>query len=89
MRDNINKEQEEEIVPGMMVEATEGDLGEQDVSSAKVTDVERDAQGNIQAIEVEKGILFRKKLEIPVDRIQEVDLATDGHAPGEIKIDAN
>ena len=89
MRDNLKKGQEEEIVPGMMVEATEGDLGKQDISTAKVTNVERDTKGNIKTIEVEKGILFRKKLEIPVARIQEIDPEIDGQTPGDIKIDAN
>ncbi len=34
---------EDEIVPGMEVGATGGDLGEQDVSHARVTDVEKQA----------------------------------------------
>ena len=89
MREKRSRKQEEDIVPGMTVEATEGDLGEQDISPAKVTGVKRDAQGYIEDIEVEKGILFRKKLEIPVDRIQEVDIARDGQASGDVKIDAD
>jgi len=88
MRDYRSKKREEEIVPGMIVEATEGDLGEQDISPAKVTNVKKDAQGNVEAIEVEKGILFHKKLEIPADRIQEIDGATDGQSPGDVKINA-
>ncbi len=89
MREKRSRKQEQDIVPGMIVEATEGDLGEQDISQAKVTDVKRDAQGHIEDIEVEKGILFRKKLEIPVDRIQEVDTEKDSHTPGDVKIDAD
>jgi len=89
MREKRSRKQEEDIVPGMIVEATEGDLGEQDISPAKVTDVKRDAQGHVEEIEVEKGLLFRKKLEIPVDRIREVDEAIDGQTPGDVKIDAN
>ncbi len=89
MTEKRSRKQEEDIVPGMIVEATEGDLGEQDISPAKVTDVKRDAQGHIEDIEVEKGILFRKKLEIPVNRIQEVDAARDGQASGDIQIDAD
>ncbi len=89
MREKRSRKQEQDIVPGMIVEATEGDLGEQDISPARVTDIKRDAQGNIEDIEVEKGILFRKKIEIPVDRIQEIDPATNGHTSGEIKIDAD
>ncbi len=89
MREKRNRKRERDIVPGMIVEATEGDLGEQDISPAKVTDVRRDAQGNIEDIGVEKGILFRKKLEIPVDRIQGVNTTRDGQTSGDIKIDAN
>ncbi len=89
MKKNPDRRPEEEIVPGMIVEATEGDFGEQDISPAKVIDVKRDAQGNIKDIEVEKGILFRKKIEIPADRIQEVDAPVDGRSPGEVKIDAD
>ncbi|TMC18810.1 MAG: hypothetical protein E6J36_16230, partial [Chloroflexi bacterium] len=64
---------DQEIVPGMKVEATEGDLGEQDVSPAKVTDVEMNQQGNVEAIKVSKGVLFKKELEVPADRIQAVN----------------
>lgn len=66
---------EDEIVPGMMVEATQGDLGEHDVSPARVIDVKKDRNGEVDAIELEKGALFRKKLEVPADRIEEVDPA--------------
>ncbi|MGI9057931.1 MAG: NRAMP family divalent metal transporter [Ktedonobacteraceae bacterium] len=60
------------IEPGMTVEATEGDLGEQDVSKPKVTDVVQDAQGNVEKIVVSKGVVFKKKIDIPADRIQSV-----------------
>ena len=40
------------IEPGMTVEATEGDLGEQDISKPKVTDVAKDAQGNVEKAEL-------------------------------------
>ena len=89
MREKRSRKQEQDIVPGMIVEAMDGDLGEQDISPARVTDIKRDAQGNVEDIEVEKGILFRKKLEIPVDRIQEIDKASDGQVLGEVKIDAD
>ncbi|GAC1401611.1 MAG: hypothetical protein NVSMB49_16480 [Ktedonobacteraceae bacterium] len=87
MRDDRREKQEEEIVPGMVVEATEGDLGEQDISRTKITDVKKDAQGHVEAIEIEKGLLFRKKLEVPIDRVQEVDSTMDDHASGDVKID--
>ena len=64
---------QEEIKPGMEVEATEGDLGEEDISHAIVKEVEKDQQGNIEAIKVSKGVIFKKEIEIPVDRIQEVN----------------
>ncbi len=63
------------IVPGMKVEATAGDLGEQDVSPAQVIEVIKDQEGNVKAIEVSKGAFFQKKLTIPADRIQSVDPA--------------
>ena len=61
-----------EITSGMLVEATSGDLGDEDISKPKVTEVERDAQGKVQSIEVEKGTIFRKKIDIPADRVQDV-----------------
>lgn len=60
------------IEPGMIVEATEGDLGEEDVSKPKVTDVVQDSQGNVEKIVVTKGVIFKKKLDIPADRIRDV-----------------
>jgi NRAMP (natural resistance-associated macrophage protein)-like metal ion transporter len=73
----------------MKVEATEGDLGEQDVSPAKVTDVEMNQQGDVEAIEVSKGVLFKKELEVPADRIQTVNSGdADNKSNGPIMIDA-
>jgi len=89
MADIRSKKNSKEIVPGMKVEATEGDLGTQDISSARVTHIERNEQGEVEAVEVSKGVLFRKKLEIPVDRVREVDAASDGQYSGDMKIDAN
>ena len=66
------KEEANEITPGMLVEASSGDLGDEDVSKPKVTDVEHDAHGNVQAIKVEKGAIFRKEIDIPADRVQDV-----------------
>lgn len=79
----------DEIVPGMKVEATQGDLGEQDVSPARVTDVVKDQQGNVEAVEVTKGAIFRKKLQVPAERIQGVSRAdSDEGSGGEVKIAA-
>lgn len=86
MNKDIDKE---EITPGMEVEATEGDLGEDDISHAKVMEVEKDRQGNIEAIKVSKGVVFKKELDIPADRIQEVhpEHRSDG-SNGVISVDA-
>src|SRR5712692_1857812 len=66
-----------DIEPGMVVEATKGDLGEEDVSKPKVTDVVEDQDGNVEKLVVEKGVVFKKKLEIPANRIQSVDQKPD------------
>lgn len=78
----------DEIVPGMKVEATQGDLGEQDVSSAQVTEVKQNQEGNIETLKVSKGILFRKQLNVPADRVEAVDPVTDGGSSGKVIIDA-
>ena len=80
------EEQKNAIEPGMSVEASGGDLGEEDVSKPKVADVVRDAQGEVEEIIVQKGLLFKKELEIPADRIQEVK--GDG-VHGVVKVDAS
>jgi Mn2+/Fe2+ NRAMP family transporter len=77
MAEDDHKSNDKEIVPGMEVETTEGDLGEQDVSQAKVEGVEKDQQGHIKEIEVGKGKVFRKKLDVPADRIQAVEPDSD------------
>ncbi len=61
-----------QVEPGMIVEATQGDLGETDVSKPKITDVVQDAQGNVEKVVVSKGVVFKKKIDIPADRIQSV-----------------
>ncbi len=82
------RQTDNEIVPGMEVESTKGDLGERDVSPAKVTEVEKNQQGEVEAIQVSKGILFRKRLNIPADRVQEVDpTASNNGTPGKVKVD--
>lgn len=80
----------EDIEPGMVVETTKGDLGEQDVTKPKVAEVVTDQNGNVEDIVVEKGVLFKKKLEIPVDRIKSVDSASKpGEPEGEVTIDVS
>jgi NRAMP (natural resistance-associated macrophage protein)-like metal ion transporter len=73
------------IEPGMVVEATQGDLGEEDVSKPKVTDVVQDQQGNVEKVVVTKGVVFKKKIEIPVDRVHTVEPPT-GDDPSEGKV---
>lgn len=60
------------IEPGMEIEAAQGDLGERDVSKPRVRQVVRDAWGNARNVIVTKGVFFRKKLEIPVERVMDV-----------------
>jgi NRAMP (natural resistance-associated macrophage protein)-like metal ion transporter len=79
----------QKIVPGMEVEATEGDLGEEDVSHAKVKDVVKNEQGDIKELKVSKGTVFKKELEVPSDRIQAVEPPVPDHeSTGKVIIDA-
>ena len=58
----------------MVVEATQGDLSaDDDISQAKVKDVTRDDHGSIKRVVIEKGLVFRKTIEVPVERIQRVE----------------
>ena len=67
----------ENIEPGMEVEAREGDLGEEDVSKPRVQEVLRDSDGNIEKLVVSKGLVFRKTLEVPVERVGSVEPAAN------------
>jgi len=76
------------IKPEMVVEATKGDLGEEDVSKPKVADVIQDEQGDIEKVVVEKGVLFKKKLEIPADRVQAIEQTPkDEKKAGKVTVD--
>jgi len=66
------------IEVGMVVEADEGDLGQEDISKTKVTDIVHDQAGKVETIVAEKGIIFRKQLDIPVERIRSVTQETGG-----------
>jgi hypothetical protein len=80
----------EKIEPGMVVETTEGDLGEKDVSKPKVADVVEGQNGHIEKVVVSKGIAFKKKIEIPAGRIQSVDSTPqDDTAQGKVIVDTN
>jgi hypothetical protein len=70
---NKHQDSADDVEPGMAVEAREGDLGESDVSTARVKDVERDTAGDVTNIVVEKGVVFRKTLEVPAERIEAVE----------------
>jgi hypothetical protein len=54
---------EKKIETGIVVEATGGDLGEEDVSKPKVTGVVQDQQGKVEKLIVQKGVIFKKSLE--------------------------
>ncbi|MGI8587670.1 MAG: NRAMP family divalent metal transporter [Chloroflexia bacterium] len=78
-----------EIEPGMEVEATDADLGEEDVSKPRVAEVLRNAAGDIESVTVKKGALFTKHIEIPVERIQSIEHQDgDGSSPGKVTIAA-
>jgi Mn2+/Fe2+ NRAMP family transporter len=79
------------IEPGMNVETTDGaDLGEQDISKPKVEDVVQDQHGNVEKVVVKKGFIFKKKIEVPADRIERVDSTPVPDSPeGEITIDTH
>ncbi|HKV58435.1 MAG TPA: divalent metal cation transporter, partial [Ktedonobacteraceae bacterium] len=83
-----NKSAARKIKPGMNVETTRGDLGEADVNKPKVTGVVRDEQGNARELIVKKGIIFKKKVEIPVDRVESIDTDSEHGAPqGKVTVD--
>jgi NRAMP (natural resistance-associated macrophage protein)-like metal ion transporter len=71
------------IEVGMIVEADEGDLGQEDVNEAKVTEVVHGQSGDVETIVAEKGAVFRKNLKIPADRIQSVVPNAGGDKPGD------
>ena len=73
------KKPEETIEPGMEVEATRGDLGEEDVSKPKVTEVIQDQQGKVDTLVIQKGVIFKKTLEIPADRIETIEQEDSGN----------
>jgi hypothetical protein len=85
------KNPEEPIETGMEVEATRGDLGEEDVSKPKVTEVEKDQQGKVDKVFVQKGVIFRKTLEIPADRIASINQegSVDEGVPSKVIVDVS
>jgi hypothetical protein len=80
----------ENIETGMVVEATGGDLGEDDVSKPKVSAVTRNRDGEIEELTVQKGAVFKKTLEIPADRIQSVESGNkDEHGSGKVVVEVS
>lgn len=72
----------------MQVETTRGDLGEKDIDQPRVSKVVRDQHGNVRDIVVSKGVIFKKKLDVPADRITDVEPAPSGNPrQGEVTID--
>jgi hypothetical protein len=82
---------EKKIEPGMVVEATRGDLGEEDVSKPKVTEVVQDQQGKVDKLVVQKGVVFKKTLEIPTDRVVSINQedSEDESVPGKVTVDVS
>ncbi|HZR44780.1 MAG TPA: divalent metal cation transporter [Ktedonobacteraceae bacterium] len=81
------RDEENEIQPGMEVETTQGDLGEEDISKPKVADVVHDQDGDVEKIIVKKGVVFQKELEVPADRIQRVEEPPDVGDDGKVTIE--
>ena len=86
-----NAENTANIETGMEVEASQGDLGEEDVSKPKVTCVVNDRQGNVDNFIVQKGVIFKKTLEIPADRVQSIDQEniTNESTSGKVIVDVS
>ncbi|HEX2913310.1 MAG TPA: divalent metal cation transporter [Chloroflexia bacterium] len=77
------------IEPGMLVEATEADVGEDDVSKPKVTEVVENAAGEVEKVKVKKGVIFQKEIEIPAERIQTVEeTPPEDPTPGKVVVEA-
>ena len=87
------QEESQKVELGMIVEADQGDLGEEDITEAKVTDIVHDDKGNVESIVAQKGTFFKKQLEIPIERIQSVAKITGGNetvsSPKTVIISAN
>lgn len=73
-----NQKEAKKIEVGMEVEADEGDLGQEDISKAKVTEIVHGEGGDVETIVAKKGAVFTKQLEIPVERVQTVVPETCG-----------
>jgi Mn2+/Fe2+ NRAMP family transporter len=83
-REAHNRHEAQKVRPGMTVQATKSDLGQKDLSLPKVKAVQRNRQGAVETIIVEKGALFKKDLEIPADRVLRVE---EQRPQGQVTID--
>jgi NRAMP (natural resistance-associated macrophage protein)-like metal ion transporter len=84
---NVEKEH---IEIGMIVESTKGDLGGEDVSKPKVSAVTRNKKGEVEELTVQKGVVFKKTLDIPADRVQSVEQDNqDEKKPGRVVVDVS
>ena len=78
------------IQPGMEVEDTGHELGENDMSKPRVIDVIRDKHGQIQYVLISKGLLFKKQILVSAGRIKEVKLdLEDKKSPGKVVIETS
>lgn len=84
--DGISFFETDKIETGMLVEATNGDLGEGDLTKPKVANIIYNEDGNVETIVVEKGFFFKKKIEVPADRIQEIQEPTHENSHGKVII---
>ena len=75
-----NRNAAQKVRPGMTIRDTTSDLGQKDFSLPRVKAVRRNRQGAVETIIVEKGMLFKKDLEIPADRVLRV-------AEGQVTVD--
>lgn len=80
---DINK-----IKPGMQVGDTDNLLGDNDLFKPRVEKVIRNKQGQVEDIVVDKGLLFKKRVEVPADLIEKVEKRTgSGKGSGKVAID--
>src|SRR5690349_15526057 len=91
---NVTDTDLDAVRPGMEVEAAGGDLGEGDVTRPKVADVKRDRRGKLRTLMVRKGLIFKKEIAVPADRVQQVERtpahrAAPDDEPGKVTIDAS
>lgn len=78
-------EQELPIEPGMVVDSAETGLDEQDISQATVKAIEANEQGQVKKVTVEKGVIFKKQIDVPAKRIVAVSPG-EADEPGRIVI---